>query len=260
MKGNVSVGREVRASRARATVAGGVRCAIHVDSPKARDLTARQANRSSDAAASAVKKLRVLIADDHELVRQGLAALLAIQPDIEVVANVGGVDDIAPALDAAPCDMVLLDLQMDRDATGDIESLARRARVVVLTASEDPDDAVRAIRFGAHAVVFKRFAAKTLLVAIRSAARGEVWMPPTMQAYIADSLRNGTVDPLSAREREIVGKVALGFRNSEVAKGLFISELTVKTHLNNIFKKLDVRDRVELTLYAVRRGLVRLGR
>jgi DNA-binding NarL/FixJ family response regulator len=201
-------------------------------------------------------RLRIAIADDHALFRQGLKSMLALSPDVEVVAETDKADGLRPMLDAAPCDILLLDLQMDRSSLIEIGPIAQRAKVILVTASELPDDALAAIRAGASGIVFKRFAIETLMDAIRAVAAGQVWMPPALQARIAMELREPARDPLTPREREIVRHVALGLRNAEVGKKLFISEDTVKTHLNNIFQKLGVRDRVQLTLYAIRIGLI----
>jgi DNA-binding NarL/FixJ family response regulator len=200
--------------------------------------------------------LRITIADDHVLFRQGLKSLLKLHEDMVVVGEAGRVDDIQPLLDGTGCDILLLDLQMDRSCLADIEALAARVAVVVVTASQRPEDALAALRAGARAVVFKRFALETLTDAIRAAAEGNVWMPPSLQAQLTAQLRVPVMEKLTPRERDIVRHVALGMRNSEVAKRLFISEVTVKTHLNNVFQKLGLRDRVGLTLYAIRMGLI----
>ena len=200
--------------------------------------------------------LRVAIADDHALFRQGLKSLLALRHDVAVVAETDRVEGLAPMLAGAPCDVLLLDLQMDRNSLVEIEGLAARVKVIVVTASEHAEDALAVIRAGASAVVFKRFAIENLVDAIEAVARGEVWMPSSLQARLASDLREPGPEPLTPREREIVRNVALGLRNAEVAKRLFISEDTVKTHLNNVFQKLGVRDRVQLTLYAIRMGMI----
>jgi len=145
---------------------------------------------------------------------------------------------------------------MDRSALPTIPSLAQQALVMVLTMSESSDDAVVAIRAGARAVVFKRFAVTTLLEAIRAVAAGHVWLPPPLQAAVVSGLREPERPGITTREREIVRQVALGRRNAEVAQKLFISEETVKKHLNTIFQKLGLRDRVQLTLYAIQAGIV----
>jgi two-component system NarL family response regulator len=203
--------------------------------------------------------IRLAVADDHALFRLGLKSLLTLRTDVTVVAETEHADGLLPMLDATPCDVLLLDLQMDRSSLSDIGELAKRVKVIVVTASERADDALAAIRSGASAVVFKRFAVESLMDAIGAVARGEVWMPPNLLARVASELREPVREPLTAREREIVRHVALGLRNAEVARALAITEDTVKTHLNNIFAKLGIRDRVQLTLYAIRYGVVSLN-
>ena len=197
--------------------------------------------------------IRVAIADDHALFRQGLRSLLTLRPEMTVVAEADRVDALHPMLADVDCDVLLLDLQMDRSSLADIGQLASKTRVIVVTASEHPEDALAAIRAGASGVVFKRFAVETLVDAIRTVADGRVWVMPTLHG--AEAVEPA-LEPLTAREREIVRHVALGLRNAEVATRLAIREDTVKTHLNNVFQKLGVRDRVQLTLYALRRGLI----
>ncbi len=197
--------------------------------------------------------IRVAIADDHALFRQGLRSLLTLRPEMTVVAEADRVDALHPMLADVDCDVLLLDLQLDRSSLADIGQLASKTRVIVVTASEHPEDALAAIRAGASGVVFKRFAVETLVDAIRTVADGRVWVMPTLHG--AEAVEPA-LEPLTAREREIVRHVALGLRNAEVATRLAIREDTVKTHLNNVFQKLGVRDRVQLTLYALRRGLI----
>ena len=200
--------------------------------------------------------LRIIIADDHALFRQGLRSMLRLEPGVVVVAEVERVADLAPILAETRCDVLLLDLQMDRNALADIEGLARRVRVLVVTASEQPSEALAALRAGARAVVFKRFALETLMDAVRAVMDGHVWMPPALQAEITAQALQSETEPLSSREREIVRAVALGLRNAEVAQRLAIAEATVKTHLNKVFQKLGIRDRTELVRYAIRVGIV----
>jgi len=200
--------------------------------------------------------IRLVVADDHALFRQGLRSLLALHRELEVVAEVHRASDLLPTLAAHACDILLLDLQMERWVLDDVASLARLAQVVVLTASERTEDALAALRLGARAVVQKRYAIETLVTALRSVANGLVWMPPELQEKLALQWSTPAAKRLTPRESEIVRYVSMGLRNIEVAERLAISEGTVKTHLNNIFHKLDLRDRVELALYAVRVGLV----
>jgi two-component system NarL family response regulator len=201
-------------------------------------------------------QIRLIIADDHELFRQGLKSLLLQDSDVVVVAEVGRASDLVSTLETVPCDVLLLDLQMERWVVSDIEQLARHAKVVVLTASERPADAVGAMRLGARAIVQKRFAIESLMEAIRTVIKGHVWMPPAVQAELLAMQRGvSTTEQLTRRECEIVSFVATGLRNAEVAQRLSITESTVKTHLNRIFQKLGLRDRVELALYAMQAGL-----
>lgn len=200
--------------------------------------------------------IRIALADDHAMFRQGLKSVLMQHPDVSVVGEAERVDDIVPMLERVACDILLLDLQMDRKVTSDIARLAAYAKVVILTASEDSDEAVACLREGAHGVVLKRFAVETLMDAVRTVMTGDTWLSPRLQTRMATELRGAPPIALTSRERDIVRLVARGLRNQEVAQKLFISEETVKTHLNNVFRKLNIRDRVELTLYAVRVGIV----
>ena len=200
--------------------------------------------------------LRVAIADDHALFRQGLKSLLGMTDNVAVVAETDRADGILPMLSATPCDILLLDLQMERSSLIDITGVSPHTRVIVVTASEGVENALAAIRAGAKGIVFKRFAVEMLIDAIRTVAADQVFMPAALQTRLVGELRQPSQDPLTAREREIMRHVAAGLRNSEIAAKLFICEDTVKTHLSNIFKKLGVRDRVQLTRYALRLGMV----
>jgi DNA-binding NarL/FixJ family response regulator len=144
---------------------------------------------------------------------------------------------------------------MDRSVVADISWLSQRLPVLVLSATEVTSEAVAAVRNGARGVVFKRFAVEVLMDAIRTVAAGNVWLPPTLQTQVAAQLRGPSANRLTPREEEIVHCVARGQRNAEVAKNLSISEETVKTHLTRIFRKVGVRDRIELVLYAARVGV-----
>ncbi len=199
--------------------------------------------------------IRLIIADDHALFRGGLKSLLRRQRDMLVVGEVEKASGLMETLAVTACDVLLLDLQMERSALDDVRHLATLTKVVVLTASERLEDALTAMRFGARAVVQKRFAVQTLMEAIRAVADGLVWMPPTLQAEITAQWGAPVSRRLTSREAEIVRHVAIGLRNAEIAERLSIAEATVKTHLNNIFEKLELRDRVELTVYALRHGL-----
>ncbi len=200
--------------------------------------------------------IRLIVADDHVLFRQGLKSLLLLEPDVRVVCEVENAGELAAAIRDTPCDVLLLDLQMDRWLLDDIASLSQSVNVVVLTASEQLEDALAAMRAGAKAIVQKRFAIETLMNAIRTVATGQVWMPADLQTEVAEQWAAPKNRALTPRETEIVRLVTAGMRNAEVARRLSLSESTVKTQLNNIFQKLEIRDRVALTHYALRAGLI----
>jgi two-component system response regulator DegU len=198
--------------------------------------------------------IRLIIADDHALFRQGLRSLLLLQGDIEVAAEAESAAELT-RLSLTSYDILLLDLQMEQWSIDYIPELSRQTTVIVLTATESIETGVTALRLGARAVVYKRCAIETLVTAIRAVAEGQVWLPPDLQAAFV--LQDNSVPKrLTARESDIVRLVAMGMRNAEVAERLSLSENTVKTHLTNIFHKLAIRDRLELVRYAIRAGLV----
>jgi len=130
--------------------------------------------------------------------------------------------------------------------------------VVIVTANEYSDEPLAAMRAGARAVVFKRFAVEMLLEAIHAVVEGNVWMPPALQAQLTGSLREAHRQRLTRRELDVVRHAAMGLKNADIAKRLFISEETVKAHLSSVFSKIGVHDRVELTLHALRAGIIGL--
>ena len=205
------------------------------------------------------RPIRLVIADDHGLFRQGLKMMLQLE-DIEVVGEVATMSELPATLATTAPDMLLLDLQMERSALPDIATLAKGTRILVVTANEGAEDALLALRRGVRGIVFKRFAVETLMEAIWAVADGHVWMPPELQSAVTADWREPSAMRLTEREREVVRHVALGLRNAEVAQRLGVSEVTIKTHLSSVFQKLGLRDRVELTLYAIRAGLADVER
>ena len=174
---------------------------------------------------------------------------------LEIVAEVEQAASLAAALAANPCDILLLDLQMEQWSMDQIQELSRKTAVIILTADERVEIGLTALRLGARAIVQKRFAIESLMTAIRAVADGLVWMPPAIQAALVGQ-DGPAAKRLTPRESEIVRYVAVGLRNAEVAARLSLSESTVKTHLTNIFQKLGIRDRTELARYAIKTGLV----
>ena len=203
--------------------------------------------------------IRVLVADDHPIVRSGIVALLAAADDIEVVGEaVDGRDAVEKALALQP-DLVLMDLRMPRldgdEATALILAQRPSIRVVVLTTYESDASILTAIEAGASGYLLKAAPQDEILAGIRSVARGEVALAPSIAALLVQRVKTPTVT-LSARETEVLGLVAQGLSNPAIAKRLFLGEATVKTHLLHAFEKLEVNDRTRAVTKAMELGLL----
>jgi DNA-binding NarL/FixJ family response regulator len=211
--------------------------------------------------------IRVLVADDHAVFRDGLRKLLESAGDIEVVAEASNGNECIKMLDKFKPDILLLDLRMpEKDGLSVLTEVnfdSLPTRVILLTATEDDRDVIRAMRLGARGVVLKQSGSDQLLKSIRQVHGGEIWLDNRMTSEVIDAFKQSAASgqrhekPLvSDREKEVVQLVVQGFRNREIAEKLFISEQTVKNHLHNIFDKLGVSDRLELALYAIHHSLV----
>ena len=217
------------------------------------------------------RKQRVVIVDDHTLFREGLKTILATEDDIEVVADLDSAEDIVELVWQTRPDLLLLDIRMPHgsglDAIPAVLKISPTTNVLVLTASDEKEEHVRAFRLGAKGVILKDSARQTLMQAIHTVCAGQVWVDPRMTSALVEELSHLGPDGgatggrdengLTERELEIVRLVASGYKNKEVGNTLKISERTVKTHLTNIFQKLGVRDRVGLVMHALRHGLTR---
>src|SRR5712672_2850091 len=227
-------------------------------------------NGSSSLTTASKAKIRIVVADDHPIFRDGLCRLLALEEDFEVVAQAQDGRQVLDVLQQHEPDILLLDLKMpglDGLATLQRLQIAKnKTRVIVLTASDDKNEFVQAMRLGTSGIVLKQTATELLIKSIRKVHAGEIWLDSHTTAAVMrqfsspmESAPLGSRDrdrsPLSQREREIVVLVAQGFKNKEMAEKMFISEQTVKNHLHNIFDKLGVSDRLELALYAIHKGL-----
>ena len=206
--------------------------------------------------------LRVLIADDHPVVRDGLRAMLATQPDMELVGEAAtGTQAVAQARALRP-DVVLMDLQMpDLDGPGAIAVLREQApevRVLVLTTFGTDADITRAVEAGATGYLLKDAPREQLFGAIRAAARGESVLSPSVATRVLGRMRAPAEEALSPRELEILGAVARGLSNKDIGRQLYVSEATVKTHLLRVFSKLGVDDRTAAVTVALERGIIRL--
>lgn len=204
--------------------------------------------------------IRILLVDDHPVVRMGLRGMLDAEPGLTVIGEASSGDaGVTLALAERP-DIVLMDLRMpDGDgveATGRILAAAPDLRVMVLTTYESDRDILRAIEAGASGYLLKDATPAELADAVRAAARGETVLAPSVASTLVRQVRTPAPPPLSARETEVLRQVAAGLTNAEIGKRLFISEATVKTHLLRVFNKLDVADRTAAVTTAMRHGLL----
>jgi NarL family two-component system response regulator LiaR len=204
--------------------------------------------------------IRVVIADDHRVVREGLRYLLSQEPDVEVV---GEAEDGAQALGviaATNPDVLLLDLYMpELDGHGVLSALREtphQPAVVVLTSATDDEHLVRAVHAGATSYLLKTAAAEEVITAVRAAADGTANLSPDLLTRLTRALRRPApadpLQPLSPREREVLDLIASGQSNRQIATELIIGEQTVKTHVSNILMKLDLQDRVQAAIFALR--------
>ncbi len=202
--------------------------------------------------------IRVVIADDHPVVRSGIAGLLGVEPDVEVVGEASdGEEAVAIAHELRP-DLVLMDLRMPRldgaAATARLVAELPRTRVLVLTTYETDADILRAVEAGATGYLLKDTPRAELVAGVRAAARGEAALSPSVARRLVQQLRGGSDERLTARETQVLAAVARGLSNAAIGQELFIAEATVKTHLLRVFAKLGVDDRTHAVTVAMARG------
>ncbi|HKC54271.1 MAG TPA: response regulator transcription factor [Burkholderiales bacterium] len=209
--------------------------------------------------AQPASRIRVLIADDHVTVREGLAAIIGRQADMSVAGEAATGREAIELWQKCGPDVMLIDLRMPImdgvTAIGEICRMNSAARIIVLTTFDTDNDISRAVKAGAKGYILKDAQREELLDCIRKVHAGETCIPPSVVAKLAASLRS---ESLSARELEVLTLLARGQSNKEIAMELRISETTVKSHLRSLFAKLDVLSRTEAITVASRRGLVRL--
>ena len=206
--------------------------------------------------------IRLVIADDHPIVRAGLTALFGLEPDLEVVAEASTPDEAVACAERENPDVVLMDLQFGSqsqatgvDATRRIRALEAPPYVLVLTNYDSDADILGAVEAGASGYLLKDAPPHELTAAVRAAAAGESALAPVIASRLLDRMRAPRVS-LSSREIEVLELVAAGRSNSEVAEQLFVSETTVKSHLAHIFSKLDVSSRTAAVSEARRKGIL----
>ena len=204
--------------------------------------------------------IRVLVADDHPIVRGGIVALLESADDLSVVGEAStGLQAVELALEHEP-DIVLMDLQMPElsgaEATARILEQRPGVRVIVLTTYESDSAILQAIEAGASGYLLKAAPAGEILAGIRSVAAGDVALAPSIAAMLVNRVKTPAGPTLSARETEVLALVAQGKSNPAIAQALFVSEATVKTHLLHVFEKLNVSDRTRAVTKAMELGLL----
>jgi two-component system NarL family response regulator len=205
------------------------------------------------------KRIRILIADDHTVVREGLVSLVKRKSDMVIVAEARNGREAVDLWKEHRPDVTLLDLRMPEmdgvSAIKEIRELDDNAHIVVLTTYDGDEDIYRAIKAGAKAYLLKDTARDALVDCVRKVHAGETYLPAPLAAKLAERVSG---DALSAREIEVLQRLAAGKSNKEIGAELFISEGTVKSHVKSIFTKLDVVSRTEAVATATRRGLIQL--
>ena len=217
-----------------------------------------------------MSKFKLILADDHAVVRSGLRMLLEVQPDIDIVAEAESGTEAVEKTRALRPDIVLMDIQMPGlngiEATKQIKNLAPETAVLALTMYEDDQYFFEMLHAGASGYVPKKAAPDELLTAIRAVGRGEVYLYPSLASrLVLDYLKRADsgdqpliYDDLTPREREVLTVIAEGLSNAEIAEKLVISVKTVDRHRENIMRKLNLHSRVDLVKYALRIGLIDL--
>jgi DNA-binding NarL/FixJ family response regulator len=204
--------------------------------------------------------IRVLVVDDHQVVRQGLRTFLDVQDDIAVVGEAAGGAACVTEAERLRPDVILLDLRMPGgdgvQALRDLRERGNPARVLVVTSFTDASTVLPAVRAGAAGYVYKDVDPAALAAAVRAVHAGHVLLHPDVAGLLAAGEPADGGVPLTAREREVLAEIARGRSNREIARALAVTEKTVKTHVSAVLAKLGVQDRTQAALFAVRAGLV----
>ena len=211
--------------------------------------------------------MRVLVVDDHEIVREGLRTILSLEPDIELIGEArDGVEGVEKALALSP-DVILIDLVMPRkdgiQAIREIKEQMPQVRILVLTSFAEDSHVFPAIEAGALGFLLKDTTSATLIQAIRIVYRDEPSLHPTVARKLMEARKHKAqsdeqIEPLTRREQQILALLAKGLTNQGIADQLVLSELTVRTHVSNILAKLNLENRTQAALYALRHGMAEL--
>jgi two-component system response regulator DegU len=210
-----------------------------------------------------MEKIRIMIAEDHSMIREGLKQLLELEKDIEVIAGLSNGQAVVEQYPAVKPDIVLMDINMPQlnglEALEKIKAIDPAARVIMLTIHQDREYLFKALELGAMGYVLKDAEAKVLIESVRSVFNGQNYIEPSMAKELVSEFKriknNPRTDPqnqLTDRELEVLKLLAKGMLNKEIANSLYISEKTVKNHISSIFRKLDVQDRTQAAVYAIK--------
>ncbi len=218
---------------------------------------------------SIMTKIRILLADDHTILRQGLKRILELDPTFEVVGEAGDGREAVKKAEALTPDVVVMDISMPIlngiEATRQIAKTLPKTKILILTVHESDQIALEILHAGATGYLLKDTAADELTAAIKAVYRGDSYLSPSIAKKVISQfldIAKGKVQPedkfslLTSREREILQLIAEGYSNKEIADMLYISEKTVKTHRENIMRKLDLHNVAELVKYALQRGII----
>ncbi|MBU5437487.1 response regulator transcription factor [Tissierella sp. MSJ-40] len=217
------------------------------------------------------RPISVMIADDHALIREGIKQILELENDITVIAQAGdGEEAIEKALELKP-EVILLDINMPKvngiEALRRFKDLGISSKVIMLTIHEDKEYIYETIKIGANGYVLKDSEADSLIKAIRDVGRGKTYIQPSIATVLVKDSQNMNnennkefmkVNSLTKREYEVLILIAEGLNNRDIAEKLFISEKTVKNHVSNIFKKLEVNDRIQAAIFAFRNNIKKI--
>lgn len=212
------------------------------------------------------RNIKVMIAEDHSMIREGLKQLIQLEPDINVIAGCADGLEVVEKYPEKKPDVVLLDINMPKlnglEALERIKQYDNTAKVVMLTIHEDREYLIKALDLGAPGYILKDAKASDLIEAIRKANKNQSYIQPSMAAELESEKKNVKRllhDPkknLTGREKEVLNLLSRGMLNKEIAKALYISEKTVKNHVSSIFRKLNVQDRTQAAVFALKNRIV----
>lgn len=216
------------------------------------------------------EKISVMIADDHSLMREGLKQILELEPDIEVISLVANGEEVIKEAQRCKPNVILMDINMPKmsglDALRRLKDIGVDSRVIILTIHDSREYLYETIRIGANGYVLKDSDSDTLIKAIRDVNEGKSYIQPSLSELLVKEFnsREGKskeslcIESLTKREYEVLTLIAEGMNNREIAEKLFISEKTVKNHVSNIFKKINVADRVQAAIFTFRNNIKKI--